>query len=240
MQLITRFLLLASLLFSMSGVGARELKFITIDVVPWAWTDSGSGLQLGVFPDIIDEIERRSGHSIEMIFTPFARVDRELETGRQDCTILVRGEPRSQFVEEGEVASSLPIGVIARKGVKLASYADLKPLTISVLRGAAMPPKFENDQSLNKEVANDYLTGLRKIAHKRLDAIGGAVPTIRTLAAQNGFAEHLGDHIILADWPLVLQCSVRSKNLDVLPELNGIIQDMQEDGTLEKIKLKYY
>jgi polar amino acid transport system substrate-binding protein len=219
---------------------AAELKFITIDVAPWASVDAKTGASVGVFPEVVREIERRTGHTIEMQFTPFARVDRELQSGRQDCTILVSGDKRAGFVEEGALVSYHPIGVIARKGVTLKTYADLKPLTISVLRGAAMTPEFEADDSLRKEFDTDYLIGLRKIEHGRLDAIAGAVPTIRYLASQEGNLAHLGDEIILANVPLVLQCSRKSTHLPLMPALNNAIEDMKLDGVLDKIKAKFY
>ena len=103
-----------------------------------------------------------------------------------------------------------------------------------------MTPEFEADDNLKKEFDTDYLIGLRKIEHGRLDAIAGAVPTIQYLANQEGNAQYLGDALVLADVPLVLQCSIHSTKLFMMPALNNAIEEMKKDGALEKIKRKYY
>lgn len=219
---------------------STQLRFITIDVAPWATTDADSGEMVGVFPEVIKEIEERTGHDINITLTPFARIDRELESGRQDCTILITDENRAKLTRQGELLSYHSMGVIARQGVSLKNYSDLQSLTFSVLRGVAISVKFDADSNLKKEFDTDYLIGIRKIAHKRLDAIAGAIPTIRFLADQHGLSEHLGEQLSLEKAPLMLQCSKRSSNLAVMPELNRAIIDMKQDGTLEKIKTRYH
>ncbi len=221
-------------------LSAANLKFITIDVAPWASIDQQSGQAVGAFPEIIKLMEKHTKHEIEMTFTPFARVDRELELGRQDCTILVTGEERARIAEQGALVSYHPIGIIARKDVPLKTYEDLSRLTISVLRGAPMSPRFDNDDSLNKEFDTDYAIGLRKMARGRLDAIAGAIPTIFYLAQQEGLKEHLGDRLLLANVPLLLQCSKKSQYLKQMPVLNKAIEIMQKDGSLDAIKEKYH
>lgn len=219
---------------------AAQLRFITLDVAPWASVDANTGDVVGVFADVIKEIEQRTGHKVEMTLTPFARIDRELESGQQDCTILVPGDSRKKFTQQGELLSYHTIGVIARPGVNLETYEDLKPLTISVLRGAPMSPQFDADTSLLKEFDTDYLIGIRKIAHKRLDAIAGAVSTIRFLAKQQGMAEHLGQQLALTEVPLLLQCSKKSPNIAIMPELNDAIRALKQDGTLRTIEEHYH
>lgn len=224
------------LLVSVPGQ-AGELSFITIEVAPWAEV-TADGKMVGLFPEVIREIEQRTGLEIAMSLTPFARVDRELRSGKQDCTILA--ERDESFVKIGPLVSYHAAGVIAREGIRLESYEDLAPLTISVLRGASIAPRFDADESLKKEFDTDYLISLRKIAHGRLDAVAGAMPTIWYLAEQEGLAAHLGEQLLLADVPLLLQCSRRSPNLDAMPALSEAVEAMKADGTLDKIKSKYH
>jgi polar amino acid transport system substrate-binding protein len=214
----------------------RSLNFITIGVAPWAFTDKGSGKSLGVFPAVVSELERRTGFRILQSYEPFARIDHELETGSQDCTILVWSDNRARIVERGELVASHPMGVIARKGVKITQYADLKGKTISVLRGLAIEPRFDADPDIIKDADSDYILGVRKMAHQRVDAVAGAVPTIQFLARQEGLEQYLGDRLMLVDTPLVLQCSKKSANLDLMPALNKAIRQMREDGTIDRIK----
>jgi polar amino acid transport system substrate-binding protein len=216
---------------------ARDLNFITIDVAPWAWREDGR--DLGVFPELVRELAARTGQRIHMRFEPFARIERELQAGTQDCAIIIWNETRLAFVHRGADVSPHTMGVIARSGVRLRHYDDLLPLTISVLRGAAFEPVFDADTRLTKDFDNSYLIGLHKIARGRADAVAGAVATIRHLAEREGLAHLLGDELVLGQIPLVLQCSSRSANLDLMPELNRSIEHMVADGTVTAIKKKY-
>lgn len=216
-------------------LAARSLKFITIDVAPWASLDPKTGKPWGVFPAVVEEIARRTGVEITYTLHPFSRIDRELETGGQDCTIIVWNDDRARIVQRGELISDHPMGVIARKGVSLKKYDDLKGLTVSVLRGLSVDPRFDADRTVRRDYDDDYAMGLRKIAHGRIDAIAGAIPTIQFVAKQEGLDAHLGDSLTIVTIPLVLQCARKSPNIDFMPKLNQAIRDMRDDGTLKRI-----
>ncbi|WP_020593054.1 substrate-binding periplasmic protein [Kiloniella laminariae] len=219
----------------LSKADARELKFITLETAPWASFEPGSDRPIGAFPEVVRELERRSGHQIQISLRPFARINQDLESGDQDCTIILWSESRVSIVEKGAEVYQMPFGVIARKGVVLSSYDDLKPLTISLLRGLKITPEFDSDTSLQKEYDKDYQIGLLKIAHQRLDAIAGAIPTIFYMAKQENYPDLLDNYLVMKKIPIVLQCSRKSPNLDVMPELNKVIETMGEDGTLTRL-----
>jgi len=42
--------------FSCNVASASELRFITLDVVPWASYDAVEGQYVGIFPEIVKEI----------------------------------------------------------------------------------------------------------------------------------------------------------------------------------------
>ena len=214
------------------AAAARELRFITIEAAPWAYQPAAPE---GAFPQLVRELERRTGHVIHISLQSFVRVERDLETGEQDCTILMWNDARGRVVERGENVYSMPFGIIARTGLRLESYEDLAGLTVSVVRGLAIHPRFDGDAALRKDFDRDYGAGMRKMVHGRLDAVAGALPTIAYLAAQQGMGDALGDRLVLSSVPLALQCSRRSPNLDVLPQLNQAVRDMAADGTLGRI-----
>lgn len=217
---------------------AEDLSFITIDVAPWASTNPETGNNEGAFIEIVKEVEARIGKKIAVTITPFARVDRELESGEHDCTILV---PRpDELVIRGDVVSFHPIGFIPRKGVTITRYEDIKPLRLSVVRGGSLNPEFDNDETLHKEYDTDYAIGLRKVARGRLDAIVGAIPTLQYLAEQEGLADKFEKPFSVLEIPLMFQCSRKSDNLDLMPKINEVLGEIKTDGTLEKIRERYY
>lgn len=235
---VNRLLLVLFLLTGSWGVQANDLSFITIEVAPWASTNPDSGIKEGAFIEIMKEVEKRIQRKISVTITPFARVDRELESGAHDCTILV---PRpDELVEKGDVVSYHPIGFIARKGVIVSSYDDIKSLKLSVIRGASLTPEFDNDETLHKEYDTDYLIGLRKVARGRLDAIVGAIPTLLYLIEQEGLSAEFETPLPVLEIPLIFQCSRKSDNLELMPQINKVLGEIKADGTLEKIRARYY
>lgn len=214
-----------------------KLSFITIDVAPWAYLNKAGDME-GAFIELIDEIGKRIDRKISITITPFARVDRELETGSHDCTILV---PRPEkLVVKGDVISFHAMGVIPRKGIEITTYEDIQALQLSVIRGATMTPRFDEDTKIYKEYDTDYLIGLRKIARGRLDGIVGAIPTLLYLAKQEGVDDQLGTPFALTEIPLLFQCSKNSPNLDIMPLVNKAIADMKAEGVIERIQSRYY
>src|SRR5690606_40387944 len=82
-------------------------------------TRRSSDLNEGAFVEIIKEVERRIQQPINVTITPFARVDRQLDSGEHDCTILV---PLSEKqIIQGDIVSYHPIGFIDRKSTRLNS-----------------------------------------------------------------------------------------------------------------------
>lgn len=215
-----------------------ELRFITIDVAPWAFYDEQSREFEGAFIEVVRELRQRTGYDISVSLTPFARVDREMESGGHDCTILV---PRSEkTVVRGELVSYHDVGIVPHKTISLAEYDDLHSLDISLLRGSAITERFDTDSELKKQYDTDYLIALRKLARQRIDAIAGALPTILYLAEKNNLDQHLGQTLKLTEIPLVFQCSRLSPNLEAMPVINRAIETMRDDGTIDKIKADYY
>jgi polar amino acid transport system substrate-binding protein len=222
-----------------TGADARDLNFVTIEVAPWASIDKKTGEQVGLFPAVVHELERRTQHHIAISLQPFARIDHELESGRQDCTIIVWTEERGRIVVKGELVSNHEIGVIPRKGVKLDRYEDLRGKTISVLRGLSLGSRFDADPAIKKDFDTDYLMAINKVFHNRVDAVAGASHTIQFLVKEKGLTDYFGPALKLGTIPLVLQCARKSPNLDLMPAFSKAIRDMWADGTISRLEKAY-
>lgn len=232
------FLLVFICFFSFEARSA-ELKFITLEVAPWAYRDEKSDGFIGIFPELIHGIEAITGHEIKITLTPYIRINRELEAARQDCTMLIRDKEREENSIKGELIFNHPMGVVARKSLILEQYEDLYEIKISLLRGSAISERFDSDDNLKKDFDTDYEISLQKINHGRLDAIAGAIPTIQYLAKKNGFSNLLGEPLKLNSEPIYLQCSKKSKKLQYIDSINRAIRDIKKDGVLDAIIDKY-
>jgi len=235
---VVKFLIVFSILMSENS-RATSLRFITLEVAPWAYREKPGSHYVGIFPEIVEELEQRAGHDIKITLTPYARINRELEMGRQDCTMLIKEPERDKTIILGELIFNHPMGVIASKNISLTQYNDLYGIRISVLRSLFITDQFNNDNKLSKEFDTDYVIGLRKIQHGRVDAIAGAIPTIQYLVNNNDMGDFLGEPLELSSEPIYLQCSRQSKKLQYIDDINNAIRAIKQDGTLERILKKH-
>lgn len=221
-----------------AGKDVKTLHFITIDVPPWAAIDPETGKQQGVFVEVVAALEAMTGFQITTTLTPFARVNRELESGNHDCTILVPlGEG---IVRHGETVALHDMGIVSHRAAPIHKYEDLHGKTISVLRGLAVSPRFDADTDITRVYDTDYSIALRKLARHRVDGIAGAIPTLRYLASQNSMGDLLAPALKLIEIPLKLQCSHQSDHLNAMPELNAAIRELRDSGRLGKILDLYH
>lgn len=235
-------IVLASTFFS-SDVSAKKnyINFIGLEVAPWAYYDENTGLLEGVFPDVIEEFERRIGKNIKVSLSEYAftRINRELKSGRQDCTMIVAGARRDEFTLRGEKVFDLPIGIIARKEIKVDDPDDLKYLKTSLLSILSTRKDLLGAELLDRQIDPTYEAGIKKLKHGRVDAIAGAIPTIKYLAVKYEIDGLLGSPYILANQPIYLQCSKGSKHLKLFDKMSDSIRGMREDGTLKSIVKKH-
>jgi polar amino acid transport system substrate-binding protein len=219
---------------------SKDLNFITLGVAPWAYFDDSNGEFLGVFPDLIREVEKRTDYSVKISLSPyaFARVNRELESGRQDCTMIIAGSKRQAISFKGELVFDLPMGIIARKGIKLKNN-NLKNVHASILKVLSEREGFLDENTLIRQIDPTYEAGIKKLAHERVDAVVGAIPTLKHLAKKLGVIDLLGTPMILTNEPIYLQCSKNSKKSNYFETINEAIKEMKADGTLKKIADKY-
>ncbi len=214
------------------------LKFITIDVAPWASHNAETGEQEGAFIAIVEALSELTGLNIETTLTPFARVDRELESGAHDCTILV---PRDEsIVIHGELVANHDVGILSHKDSPIERYDDLDGQTISLLRGSAISSKFDQDDSIDKVYDTDYLIALRKLDRQRVAGVAGAIPPLTFLAEQNGLSDMLAPSLKLTDIPLTFQCSRQSAQLEHMATLNAAIDTLKQSGRMDEITDLYH
>lgn len=219
---------------------ADDVRMASVDAAPWAYFDARTGKPAGVFPLLAEELSARTGHRVTIDLMSLARLERELRGGVHDCVIILWSDSRAGVVDRGANVHDMTFGIVARKGVPLRSYEDLAPLTISVTRSLSITPHFDHDQSLRKDHDVDYRQGLRKLAHGRVDAIAGALPTIRHQAEEEGLADRLGQQLVLATVPLTLQWRKDSPLAPLLPRFNEALAAMRADGTLDRLFARHY
>ena len=218
---------------------AEEVKVITIEVAPWAFQKDGE--VVGIFSDILNEVEALSGYRMKKSLTPFgfSRIYKELDSGRADCTIVIMNEKKSDNYFLGAKLFDHSMGVFLHSSLSLEVYEDLLGLTLSAHKEILFSEGFYKDKRIKKEFDSSYEIGIKKIAKKRVDGMVGAVSTINYLASNMGLSDALGEPMVLVKEPVHLQCSNKSKKAKVIYDINKAIETIRENGVLSAILKKY-
>lgn len=219
----------------------NELKFISLEVAPWAYYDKKTGSLKGVFPDVIRELEHRLELNISVSLSShaFNRINRELESGRADCTMVVSSPAREIFTLKGAKVYDLPIGILGKKEVNFDKQRLLKKVSTSTLKLLANRHSLTDIDMLSIEIDPTYEVGIKKLKYGRIDAVAGAIPTIKYLAKKYDIDKSLGVPHVLFNEPVYLQCSKKSNNLIFFEKINNKIEEMRKEGFLMKIANKH-
>jgi len=232
------FLLSAS---AMPLAWAAEFKVDLIQLDPWAKQNPDAGLRasepvVGIIPDLLREFERRSGHTTRQSLTPYARVERDLQQGEIDFSIMAWSDTRSSYAKRGTALVALEFGVMARQGISIKRYDDLKNIVTAAPRGLKVDPRFDSDTAVPKELVRDYTQAIRMaVADRKAKAVAGGLASLNHLIQQFGLAGEFGDVLVLNTSYLTVAFSKQSKQLTSEAQVNAVFKAMVDDGTAKRI-----
>lgn len=223
-----------------TGAQAIEFKVDMIQLDPWTMPDpSNANKFIGIVPEVMAEIEKRTGHKIVGTMTPYARVENDLKEGNIDFSLMAWGDQRAEWANKGVAAFTLKFGVIATKGTSIKTYADLKGVKISVPRGLKVDVKFDEDTTLTKDLDLDYTIGVKKADAGRVNAVAGAIESILVIATGLGIRDKFGDELVLRTADVTISYSKKAPNIAHAAVINDAITKMVADGTMAKIRDKW-
>jgi polar amino acid transport system substrate-binding protein len=224
-----------------SAANAAEFRVDLIQFDPWSTPNPDPAKAskvpyVGIIADLLQEFERRSGHTTVRTLTPYARVERDLQVGDTDFSIMAWGEARAIYANRGTALVPLEFGVISRKGVTLKSYADLQKIVIATPRGLKVDPRYDVDASIKKEMLLDYTQAVRvTMADRDAKAVAGSLSTLGHIIHKQGLEAEFGDTLVLNTTHLTVAFSKKSPLLAAEAEVNAVFQTMADDGTARKI-----
>ncbi|WP_310383280.1 substrate-binding periplasmic protein [Roseateles sp.] len=220
---------------------AAEFRVDLIQLDPWAKPNPDLGLRakepyVGIIVDLLNEFERRSGHSTVRILTPYARVERDLQLGNTDFSIMAWGDARAAYANRGTALVPLEFGVKARKGVRLRTYEDLRQIVVAAPRGLKVDPRFDIDAEVRKELLLDYTQAIRMtIAQRDAKAVAGSLASLGHIIQKLGLEAEFGDVLVLNTTYLTVAFSKKSPLLAAEAQVNAIFKTIVDDGTAKTI-----
>jgi polar amino acid transport system substrate-binding protein len=179
-----RFLALLAVLLSVFGCGAAAAQAPAVHPLilafsplpPWKVVDT-AGRPFGPYYDIMTRLARRAGLPLTTQVCPLLRCLDLLQRGDADIGIgIAPGPDRSAYLDFLEPAFAGPAQICfyrraGDEASRVDTYGDLKRLRIGVTSGAHYFARFDQDTSLNKDVAPDKLSNLRKLVNLRVDVV---------------------------------------------------------------------
>ena len=186
---------------------------------------------------LLEKSKIRTGYEINISLSPFAfeRINRELDMGRQDCKVFLLDGAKDSIIVVGSSIFDIPMGVIAKKGLSLVDRSSLKGVKVSTLKPLSEGGKFMDDDFFDKILDANYSVGLKKLAHGRVDAVAGAIPTIMFLAKSEDMENDVGMPLLLSYEKIFFQCSKDSKKIKAVKIISNIVEKMKEEGVLEEV-----
>jgi len=210
-------------------------------LTPYSFTDE-NGEPSGYLHDVMIAVLKEAGLSQKIKLLPLKRLLQGFKSGRHDCT-LIANSPTAQSVFRiiEPIGKKLQIGVLPAFGRVIENYEDLKDLKIGIPLGVSFDKGFDADKNLDKIQTNDYVENVKMLNHGRLTAIAGSIDSFYLDARKLGLDPDtlFGEPYVFISLDLVLACAKESPSKDVISKLKQSVQNLRENGQIQKIIDKY-
>lgn len=244
-RLATGFLAACALVLTLCApLHAREVVLGTTAWVPYI----GLGLPgQGYVAEVAREALARSGHSLRLVFLPWARAVHMARLGKLDGYLPEYDSPERQreFLFSAPFPGG-PVGFFKRRGtpkIRSLELDSLKPYCIGVVRGYVNTPEFDARTDLNKHYANDDETNLRMLLAGRIDLMLADMHVGWRLARQDSAETAKSIEFVqppLAHKDLHVCFTSRLPQAETLRrEFDAGLRQLACDGTLARLRAKH-
>jgi polar amino acid transport system substrate-binding protein len=195
----------------------------------------------GIYCDVMQALAKRSGYRLKFSEVPPKRALMMMEQGQADLMLGPnRSSEREQFMHY--LHASFPPAnkafYVRPGGPNIQRYEDLDGLLVSVEAGKKFFDQFDADTRMRRDLCNDSLTALRKVAAARSDVALLPEQEGDWLLRREGLALQKASWVV-AGKPSYIAFSRHSAQQDAIPALEAAFLAMQADGSLQAILARY-
>ena len=232
---------------SIPSAFAQTLVLAAADSVPTAYIDNGK--QSGILVDVINEVFRRAGYSVEIMIMPWARCLGEVKEGKIDGIFSVyQTRERQAFLTYAEEVLITQVqAFFVRKDSAITFDGDLNTLSdirIGIINqtsyGSRLDSALERGVFKRVALANSASSNILKLLHDRVDVIPSyrhvVLDSARSLGAAGAIKE-LSPAIEAI--PSYLAFSNKRDYTKIIDAFNQALRSMKMDGTYDAIFNKY-
>lgn len=218
-----------------------DVKICTLGFIPYGINDEGN--LSGLYYDMANLIVTNAGYSSVNNVTPYARIAKRMTFGKTDLTIMFRNPALDDYVD---YVAPLPVQEVIAIGLQGSSFnkvSDLSGKVISYIRGAKFNNNIDNNKNIKKHEVIDYTQGIKMLMMGRSNAIIGSLLPIKKAALALEKKENIkivfGKPLILESRTPWIQLSKKSSNRIDIEKLQQSFLQLQKQGTLNRLKVKY-
>jgi len=213
---------------------------VLIGAPPYGSVDA-QGNAIGYDMDVTNLVGKYLGVPIEVVqLTPPARIP-ALESGKVDFLVatLAPTPERAKAVMFTIPYSAFQMGIYAKKGVAIKTWADLKGMTVGVNRGSSVEREFVNrEKELGLKILRfeDDSTTMQALFSGQVQAIAG--PDAQAFAAMKA----RGDTETEVKFQFGMQpnsMTVRKDAYELRQWLNNVIYYIKQNGELNAVSEKW-
>jgi len=201
----------------------------------------------GYVAEVAREALARSGHSLRLVFLPWARAVQMAKNGKVDGYLpeYESQELRQHFLFSAPFPGG-PVGFFKlrnRAAIRWRGLGSLKPYHIGVVRGYVNTPEFDARTDLRKQYVNNDETNLRMLLAGRLDLmvadeyVGYALArkiSPEAAARIEFLLPPLEEKDLFVCFPARLPGSST-----LLKDFNLGLEQLKNDGTLRKLRARH-
>jgi len=249
-----KFLFLVILLSSLHGTQANTAPHIPIQEItcystnypPYVIVSDLASTTRGIDVDLLQEVERRSGIKINVRIDPWLRIEYRLKNGDIDCVFaFFDTKKRKAYASYSKVpmhVTNYTVFVPSHVADKVEGLVDLTGKRIGVNAGFQTTQTFENLRAKGEIIAmrvkND-LQSFKMIATGRLDAVLTSRDVGDWIIEEHKFENISAIAQSLVQKPAYLVVRPSPELHQWLELFDRTLQQIYQDGTVEKIKNKY-
>ena len=205
---------------------------------------SDDGKWTGIDADMWDEIEKRTGWDVEVKQAAFDAMWGELDTGRVDvvANCLAVKEERTEKYNATIPYYGDSQCIIVNDDSDYKTADDLKGKTVGCTNGQAAQTIIEDmaaEKGFTVKLYEDSAVGMNDLKLGRIDAYANTTTNVNAFTHNNSDAKfRFFDEQLLANNVAYFLAKTDDGN-KLTEELNDVIQDMLDDGTVAKITEKW-
>jgi len=247
--LIKAFLILALGLVLPDYLLAGEEKVLHADCrqrPPEMIVNEKTGRCSGPLLDILDEVTRKVGYTVQWRNAPFQRSYKELQIGSVDIVPrVILTEERKAFVDFlgpiGYQQKNIVFLVKRGQGNLINTYDDLRKLRVGTKRDTFYFKQFNEDTAIDKVLQKDDENMAKMFAANRFETmIILDMPAIQKALRDIDFSDYdYANYRYVQKIGNYYGMSKKSRHIGIYPDLNAELLNLVESGRVQEIYAKY-